>query len=670
MDEATGVRDGFKGSRYHAGIRLFYTPSGSMRYASADCAQTTNAATGLPEPATGGIVMPELYFKGKEFVYNHHLTVPFRPLVPDPAKSCGDDPDNLIIQGDNLQALKSLLPRYAGKVDLVFIDPPYNTGNEGWAYNDNVNSPLMKEWLDGNPVNSEDMLRHDKWLCMMWPRLKLLRELLSDEGSIWVCVDDNEVHRAQSLMDEIFGEDRFVALFVVENNRKGRNDKEHVSLTHEYMLVYSNDEYLSGGLELTEKQRAEFEFTEPDGRSYALRDLRKRGSEDRREDREPMYFPIYWDRESNTLSLHRERKSDVKILPHRGDGSDGRWRWGVKRVSENLSLLVPREGNGRFDIDYKVYLEGDDGEVSRRPKSVWVGPELSTDTSTREIKTLFDGKNPLKHAPKALEHVRRCIEIATRDDSIVLDSFAGSGTTAHAVLAQNAKDGGNRKFILVECEAYADSLTAERVRRAIEGYSYTGTQREDLLREKITFSKLKQANKLLDQVALVEKQNADRFDTIKSTVKDGELIVTGEKAVEKKTEGLGGGFTYCTLGDKLELDDLLTGKALPAFPAFGGYLFHTATGQPLDPAKVREADGYLGESAQYHVWLVYQPNLDFLKSRDAALTLTLAEKIAATDQAKPHLVFAPARFVPQKKLLELGVEHAPLPYALYRIERG
>ena len=151
--------------------------------------------------------MPELHFKGKEYVYNHHLTVPYRPLIPDPKKSIGDEQDNLIIHGDNLHALKALLPRYAGKVDCIFIDPPYNTGEENWNYNDNVNSPMMKEWLDGNPVNKEDMLRHDKWLCMMYPRLKLLHELLSDNGSLWMTLDDNEVHRARLVLDEVFGEE-------------------------------------------------------------------------------------------------------------------------------------------------------------------------------------------------------------------------------------------------------------------------------------------------------------------------------------------------------------------------------------------------------------------------------------------------------------------------------
>ena len=164
--------------------------------------------------------MPSLDFKGKQFVYTHHLTVPFRELVVDakkslPAKGKPSMDDNLIIHGDNLHALKALLPRYAGKVKCIYIDPPYNTGNEGWCYNDNVRSPLMKEWVErGNPVEREDMERHDKWLSMMWPRLSLLRELLSDDGAIFISIDDNEQHHLRDLMDEIFGADNFVANIV------------------------------------------------------------------------------------------------------------------------------------------------------------------------------------------------------------------------------------------------------------------------------------------------------------------------------------------------------------------------------------------------------------------------------------------------------------------------
>ena len=153
--------------------------------------------------------MPTLEFKGKQFIYAHHLTVPYRPLVPDADKSLnptGAD-DNLIIHGDNLHALKALLPRYAGKVKCIYIDPPYNTGNEGWVYNDRANSPLLKEWFKSqSPVDGEDLERHDKWLCMMWPRLHLLKELLADDGAIFVSIDDNEQHHVRTLMDEIFGE--------------------------------------------------------------------------------------------------------------------------------------------------------------------------------------------------------------------------------------------------------------------------------------------------------------------------------------------------------------------------------------------------------------------------------------------------------------------------------
>ena len=187
--------------------------------------------------------MPEIVFKGKEYVYNHHLTVPYRPLVPHADKGLGpvDLAGNLVVHGDNLQALKSLLPRYAGQVDLVFIDPPYNTGNEGWVYSDGVTSPIMREWLDSNPVDAEDMLRHDKWLCMMWPRLVLLRELLSERGSIWITLDDNEVHRARMMLDEIFGEDHFVGCFVWQNVGSAGDNKAAIASDHGFVMAYARE---------------------------------------------------------------------------------------------------------------------------------------------------------------------------------------------------------------------------------------------------------------------------------------------------------------------------------------------------------------------------------------------------------------------------------------------
>ena len=196
--------------------------------------------------------MPELQFKGKEFVYNHHLSVPFRPLAPELDKSIGDGrlDENLIIHGDNLHALKTLLPMYAGKVDCIFIDPPYNTGNENWCYNDNVNSPMIREWLNSNPVGIDDGLRHDKWLAMMYPRLRLLKELLAPEGVIAATIDNNELDRLLGAMDEIFGEANRLAVAVWLSDPSGGKQKSALRTGHEYVVAYGG-----GDPDLTKEEK-------------------------------------------------------------------------------------------------------------------------------------------------------------------------------------------------------------------------------------------------------------------------------------------------------------------------------------------------------------------------------------------------------------------------------
>ena len=273
--------------------------------------------------------------------------------------------------------------------------------------------------------------------------------------------------------------------------------------------------------------------------------------------------------------------------------------------------------------------------------------------------------------PKPVRLVDRIISVAAKPDSIILDSFAGSGTTAHAVLEANKRDGGNRRFILVEMEDYADRLTAERVRRVIKGYDFTGTQKTELMRERLNWRVIEKAGDLVDKVQGIENLHGHEYDRVTKQVKDGELIVTGEKRVEDRAEGLGGEFTYCTLGQPVELDHILTGEDLPAFDALAGVLFHMATSQPLDPATLDEGKAYVGEANGTHVWLIYRPDIDWLKAPDAALTLSFARKLAQAQPDARHLVFAPARYVSQRMLDAegLAVEFVPLPFALYRVER-
>jgi adenine-specific DNA-methyltransferase len=274
--------------------------------------------------------------------------------------------------------------------------------------------------------------------------------------------------------------------------------------------------------------------------------------------------------------------------------------------------------------------------------------------------------------PKPVALVSKIIELSTNEDSIILDSFSGSGTTAQAVLEANQRDSGNRRFILVEMEDYADQLTAQRVRRVIQGYDFEGTKRTELMRERLNWRTIRSSADLVHNVEAIENLHSHEYDRIKKKVKDGELIVIGEKIIDDRVEGLGGSFTYCTLGAPIQLDKVLSGDSLPSFAGIGAVLYHMATNRALEPGTVREDEFYLGATEGQHVWLIYRPDLEWLKTPEAALTLARAKACAATDTNKRHLVFAPARYVSQKMLAEqnIPVEFVPLPFALYRIDRS
>ena len=590
--------------------------------------------------------MTELNFKGKEFVYNHHLAVPFRPLVPDETKGIGPVAldGNLIVHGDNLHALKALLPLYAGKVDCIFIDPPYNTGNKEWSYRDDVNAPMIREWFSNNPIAIDDGLRHDKWCAMMWPRLRLLQELLSFDGTIFISINSIEYARLKLMCDEIFGDDSYIGEFVWKsrNNKDNRNE-DGLSNDHEFVLIY--------GAPLDGELRSAADYTNPDDDlrgPWASANMVGLASKDKRPN---LHFDL----------INPQTKINYGC-PKRG------WRFEpstMKKLIAEKRIIWPEKKDGR--PRRRAFLSELDARTN--VSSVISGQFYTNNGSQRFNAILPEEDFPF---PKPIELIDFLLSLFERDDLLILDSFGGSASTAHAILNKNKKDGTNHRFIIAELEDYADRITAERVRRAIKGYTFSGKQKTELLRQNITWTRLRNADKLTKTVAAIETLHGHEYDAIKKTVKNGELIVTGEKAVEEKTEGLGGSFTYCTLGDPVELDKILSGETMPSFDGLGSVLFHMATAHAFGPAAMRQDDFYLGTVEGQHLWLIYKPDLDWLKSPEAALTLKRAKDFAATDKDARHLVFAPARYVSQKMLAEqnIPVEFVPLPFALYRIDRS
>ena len=538
--------------------------------------------------------MPQLHFKGKVFVENHHLAVPFHELRPVREKGLSDKAslhDNLIVHGDNLAALKSLLPTYHGKVKCVYIDPPYNTGNEGWAYNDNVNSPLMRDWL-GRVVDRDDLTRHDKWCCMMIPRVKLLRELLREDGAIFVSIDDNEVHHLRCLMDEVFGEENFVATVIWQKVFSPKNTAKYFSEDHDYVMAYARriEEWRPNLIARSERATGRYKNPDDDPRGpWSSSDLTARNfySQGTYEVTSPAgkkFKPSV----GNYFRVSPEKFAELD--------EDGRVWWGKGGNS------MPRLKRFLTDVRKGVV-----------PQTLWLHTDVgNTQEAKKElVSTLqFERSEDVFNTVKPSRLIRRILQIASDPDSIILDSFAGSGTTAHAVLAQNKEDGGDRRFILVECEDYADTVTAERVRRVIQGVP---------------------------------------------SAKD-----------EALKNGLGGTFSYFELGRPMRQESLLDGSNLPPWEKLASYIFFTATGQEFDPAETNRETGFVGGTASHDVFLFYEPDVEKLK--DLALSLDMARDLP--DGSRRKLVFAPTKYLDREFLHKYRIDFQQLPFQIYEaIER-
>jgi site-specific DNA-methyltransferase (adenine-specific)/adenine-specific DNA-methyltransferase len=398
--------------------------------------------------------LPTLNWIGKQAVETHHKDVPFRLLEAVPELSAGDtDSGNVMVQGDNLLALKALLPRYAGQVKCIYIDPPYNTGNEGWVYNDNVNSPEIQRWL-GDVVGKEGetLDRHDRWLCMMYPRLLLLKQFLRDDGVIFVSIDDNEVGHLRLLMDEIFGANNFLRQIVWHKKYAASNDSKGIPDVHDFIVCYQKGSNFSRNLlPRTAKQNDLYKYDSNDGMGQWRPDNLSVKTYSSNYD-----YPI-----KNPIT-------GMEYFPPKGRA----WMSNQEQIIEWIKtgrIFFGQKGDGAPQL--KRYLsEVQQGIV---PISYWSYEEVNhTDGAKKELKDIFyETKLPFE-TPKPSVLIQRILQIATNKNDLILDSFAGSGTTAHAVLKQNAEDGGNRRFILVEMDAtIAQTVTAERVKRVSQGYT-------------------------------------------------------------------------------------------------------------------------------------------------------------------------------------------------------
>ena len=455
------------------------------------------------------------------------------------------------------------------------------------------------------------------------------------------------------MLEEIFGEENCISTVCWKNKVSPANDAKYFSDDFDYLICFSKNKTLWQMRGLQREPGQSKYFTNPDNDPRGNWNSATYTCNKSHLERPNLYYPIVHPRTEQEVWPNKTAVWRFSKEKHEELAADNRLYWGKNGDAERPRLKL---------------FESEAGDVT--PRSVWLYEEAGHTQGAMML--LMKVLNTTEfQTPKPVELLSRILRLAAADqEALVLDSFAGSGTTAHAVLKANKQDAGNRNVILVEMEDYAERFTAERVRRVINGYSFTGTERTELMREKITWSKLKNSDKLTEKVERLQCLHSEEYDSVKRSVKGGELIVTGERHVSEATEGLGGSFTYCTLGDPVELDKLLRGETLPPFEGIGAALFHMATNRALDPETVREDDCYLGEADGWHVWLIYRPDLEWLKSPDAALTLTRAREFAETAPEDRHLVFAPARYVSQKMLVEqnVPVEFVPLPFALYRID--
>jgi len=567
--------------------------------------------------------MPTLEWIGKDKVVNHHLDVPYRVL--DNKYTYGSDSENKIIKGDNLEALKALLPQYEGKIKCIYIDPPYNTGNEGWVYNDNVNDPKIKKWL-GDVVGKEgeDLSRHDKWLCMMYPRLKLLQRLLAEDGAIFISIDDNEQANLKLICDEIYGTFNEIGPFI-QNKMNAKNDTINVQKNHEFVLCYRKKPiYTENGKlnpTLINSERKIKDVFEENGEFYYINDaITTRGDGGILNARPNLGYTVYYNhvtkdkigvcdydielaKTSNDMSLIYNdnleliNKGYFPIRAPKVRGKLGCWTWSLEKFNTEKHNIVITGKNNNFAVKKRTFVNASQVYIENNKffynnisygnsKSIL---DFSTNEGTINLNNIMNESKVFDN-PKNVNMIEYFIALLNDKNFIVLDSFAGSGTTAHAVLNMNKADGGNRKFILVEMEDYAETITAERVKRVIDGYS--------------------------------------------------------------DFEGTGGGFTFYELGEPLLLDNKYLNENI-SVQKIREYIWFMETKKPLSQSQIEENSYYLNTNNDTAYYFYYE--------KDCVTTLNHNFLSKIKTKSESYVIYADKNTLSDDELLKFGITFKKIP---------
>ena len=600
--------------------------------------------------------MPNLNWIAKDKVVNYHQQVKYRVLkrkygfnseAPDSLKPSGSG--NMIIHGDNLEALKSLLPEFEGKVDCIYIDPPYNTGEEKWVYNDNVNDPRIQKWL-GEVVGKqgEDLSRHDKWLCMMYPRLVLLKKMMSYNGTIFISIDDNELSNLKCICDEIFGYNNFVGQWMWYKSATPPNLSHKIKKNIEYVLGYENHKDNVKYTGIKKNSPSNDPFTKPQNAIKTLTFKSKTINVSLPDGTIPA--GTYGTEEYPNILVNDMivkdglNENDVKFC--------NKFIWEQDTLDRQIAEGTYIACSKQLVLSYKKAEYAP--EVPPNLIDETVGVCTTEEAGKRQVEMF--GETVFEY-PKDISLIEYLINFKSGPSSLILDSFAGSGTTAHAVLDLNKKDGGSRRFILVELMDYADSITAKRVKLAATGYPYVGKQEVELYKKKITTGNLRYGNQWLEEADAVGGVFSSQYSKVTKKLKDGFLSVVGVLNMNERMEGLGGAFDYYELGETLFNEDGSINSRVSE-EDIREYIYYSETKQHLSRER-KDATKYLLDTFNATGYYFYHNN-------ESQSILTLDTLNIVIEPAEQYIVYADACTLSEKEMTERHIIFKQIPQDIKR----